>query len=139
MTRQSILNARLLLTVDGAVSGATGLVMAAGAAHVAPALDLPPALLRYAGAALLPFAALVLHFARLPAPSRARVWAVVALNVAWVAGSALVLIAGVVTPNALGLAFVIFQALVVALLAELQYLSLRTGLPRGRPDRRLDG
>ena len=135
MTRHSNLDSRLLLTVDGAVSGATGLAMAAGAAHLARALDLPPALLRYAGVALLPFAALVLYFARLPALSRAHVWAVVALNVGWVAGSALVLIAGVVTPNALGIAFVIFQALVVALLAAFQYTSLRSGLPRGRPDR----
>jgi hypothetical protein len=57
--------------------------------------------------------------------SRLGVWLVIAGNVAWVAGSAALLIAGGVSPNLLGYVFVVAQALAVVLLAELEYAGLR--------------
>ena len=50
-------------------------------------------------------------------------WLVIAGNVLWVAGSALVLMVEV--PTALGYAFVIAQGVVVAFLAELEYIGVR--------------
>jgi hypothetical protein len=58
-------------------------------------------------------------------PARAGVQTIIAANVAWVAASVLLLLAGGVNPTALGIAFVIFQAVVVGVLGELQYMGLR--------------
>ena len=57
-------------------------------------------------------------------PRRGGVIAVIALNIAWVIAS-IVTLALFVSPNALGYAFVIVQALAVGLFAELQILALR--------------
>jgi len=43
----------------------------------------------------------------------------------WAAASFLVLLSGQIAPTPLGIAFVVLQAVVVALLGELQYLGLR--------------
>ena len=51
--------------------------------------------------------------------------AIIAANFAWVAASILLLVAGGVNPTALGMAFVIFQAVVVGCLGELQYMAAR--------------
>jgi hypothetical protein len=45
--------------------------------------------------------------------------------VLWVVGSVALLISGLVAPTMLGTAFVIAQALIVAILAELQLLGLK--------------
>jgi hypothetical protein len=53
------------------------------------------------------------------------VWIVILGNVAWVLDSALVLVGGFEHPTALGTAYVIAQAVVVAVLAELELTGLR--------------
>lgn len=113
------------MLADAVISGATGLLLLAGAGVLTSWLGVPAPLMRYAGLILLPFAAMVLYLARTPLVSRAGVRLVIALNVAWVAASILVLVAGWIEPTTLGLAFVIFQAVVVAGFAELQYTGLR--------------
>jgi hypothetical protein len=50
-------------------------------------------------------------------------WLAILGNAGWVAGSVLVLV--LFSPTALGYAFVIAQAVVVAFLAELEYYGLR--------------
>ena len=57
--------------------------------------------------------------------SRPAVWPVIIANALWAIASALLLVSGWVAPTALGYAFVIAQAVVVALLGELQYMGLR--------------
>jgi hypothetical protein len=57
--------------------------------------------------------------------SRPAVQAVIALNVLWVLGSAGLLVSGWVVPTLLGYAFVIAQAIVVGVFAELQFIGLR--------------
>ena len=52
---------RLALVADAVASGATGLLMFAGAGLLAGLLGLPDELLRYAGVVLLPFAAFVAY------------------------------------------------------------------------------
>ena len=122
---QSASFVRRLLLTDALVSGATGALMAGAAPILESWLGLPTALLRFAGIALLPFAAVVGWLALQISPARAGVQAIVATNFAWVAASILLLVAGGVNPTALGIAFVIFQAIVVGFLGELQYLAVR--------------
>jgi hypothetical protein len=134
MTFPSAPMLRRLLLADAIVSSATGLLMLAAAPALHAAFGLPVPLVRYAGLALLPFAALVWYFARTERLSRRQVWSVIVMNAAWVAASVVTLAAGWIAPNALGMAFVLVQALAVAGLAELQYGALRAVLhPRNMP------
>jgi hypothetical protein len=116
---------RRVLVADAAISGATGVLMMAGAPMLAPALGIPAELLRWAGLSLLPFAALVVHLSRRAHLARGGVGTVIALNAAWVVASVALLVSGQVAPTTLGYAFVIVQAVAVAGLADLQYFGLR--------------
>jgi hypothetical protein len=116
---------RQILVIDAAVSGAAGLLMAAGASVLSPLLGLPSGLLFWAGLALLPFVALLLTVARRGEASRLVLVDIIAINALWVAASLGLLISGAVAPTPLGYAFVIAQALAVALLAELQFIGFR--------------
>ncbi|WP_019014996.1 hypothetical protein [Elioraea tepidiphila] len=117
---------RAALALDAAASGAAGVVMLAGAGMLAPLLGLPATLLTVAGAALLPFALAVGLLAR-QAPPRGLAWAVVAVNEAWVVASVVLLLGPWVAPTALGVAFVLAQAGIVAVFALLQAQALRRG------------
>ena len=125
MTLNSAAPLRFLLTVDALISGATGLAMILAAGVLERFFSVPAVVLQAAGAVLLPFAAMVFFFSRPAQLTPARVRAVVVLNAAWVAASILVLVTGWIQPTTLGVAFVVFQALVVAALAELQFAGLR--------------
>jgi hypothetical protein len=114
-----------VLILDAAASGATGLLMIAAAGLLEGLLGLPTALLRGAGFVLVPYVAFVAYWATRETISRPAVWTIIAANAAWAIASALLLVSGLVAPTALGYAFVIGQAVVVALLGELQYMGLR--------------
>jgi hypothetical protein len=123
MTRPSFL--RRALVVDAVASGASGVLMVAGAEPLAGVLGLPAPLLRWAGAALFPFAAFVASLAWSGAVPRGGVRAVIALNVAWVAASVLLVLDGPGALTRAGIAFVLVQAAAVAVFAEVQYVGLR--------------
>jgi hypothetical protein len=116
---------RRALVVDAVVSGATGLLMAAGAGTLQEVLGIPTALLRYVGLSLIPFAAFLVLLSRRPRLTRGIVLAVIVGNAAWVAASVLLLTSGRIEPTALGHAFVVVQAVAVAGLAEMEYVGLR--------------
>jgi hypothetical protein len=116
---------RRVLIIDAAISGATGLMLIAGADLLHDWLAVPAALARGAGLSLIPFALLVGYLATRESMPRAGVWAVIVLNALWAVDSILLLIGGFVSPTALGTAFIIAQALAVAVLAELEYVGLR--------------
>jgi hypothetical protein len=116
---------RLALIADAVASGATGLLMLGGAAFLAGLLGLPTDLLRYAGLALLPFVAFVAFVGTRAEISRSAVTLIVIVNAAWVVGSIALLLSGWVAPTVLGYAFVLAQAIAVAILAELQWIGLR--------------
>ncbi|MCV0396237.1 MAG: hypothetical protein K5872_04315 [Rhizobiaceae bacterium] len=113
--------------LDAVASGATGLLMLAGGSLVASLTGLPQPLLFWAGVSLMPFVALLVHVSRQPAVSAGLANAIVGINVLWVVASFGILLAGVVQPNLLGIAFVVAQALAVALFAALQVAGLRRG------------
>ncbi|MDH1073853.1 hypothetical protein N5C93_13515 [Pseudomonas nitroreducens] len=116
---------RLTLKVDALAGGAMGLLMALAAQPLGELLGLPFVLLLVAGIVLLPLALVLYWMSNQPALSRTGVWAVIALNALWVVESAALLVTGYVQPTALGYAFVIGQALVVLLFAELEFFDLR--------------
>lgn len=116
---------RRVLLIDAAVSAATGILMIAGARLLADLLALPAALLRSSSLVLLPFAALVALLATRERLPRWAVWAVIVTNILWASDSVLLLVTGWVEPAALGIAFVLAQAAVVALFAEAEYVGLR--------------
>lgn len=124
MLRQ-ITNLRFALIADAVASGATGLMMIAGADLLTGLLGLPVALLREAGLLLVPYVALVAYVGTRQNIPHGAVKAVITLNVLWVLASVGLLVSGFVTPTALGYAFVIFQATVVGVFAELQLIGLR--------------
>lgn len=116
---------RAALLGDAVASGATGLLMALGAGFLSGLLGLPEGLLRWAGLLLLPYAAVIAYLGTRERVSRAAVWAVIAINAAWVMDSVILIVGPWVHPSGLGYAFVIGQAVVVAGFAEAQYVGLR--------------
>ena len=116
---------RRVLVADAVISGATGLLMFTASGVLEGWLGVPSALLRYAGISLLPFALVVAYLARRQDLSTAGVWAVIAANALWALDSVALLFTGWIEPTMLGYAFIAFQAVVVALLAELQFVGIR--------------
>ena len=116
---------RYAMLADAAASGATGLLMIAGAGLLEGLLGLPTALMREAGLLLVPYVAFVSYVGTRETIARPAVQATIALNVLWVAASVGLLMSGYVAPTALGYAFVILQAVVVGVFAELQLIGLR--------------
>jgi hypothetical protein len=116
---------RTALLADAAISGATGLLLAIGAGWLEPLLAVPVSLARWAGIALLPYAAFLFVLARGESVARGSVLAVIAGNAIWALASVALVVSGAIDPNALGTAFVVAQALVVAAFAEAQLIGLR--------------
>jgi hypothetical protein len=116
---------RNVLALDAAASGATGLLLVAGAGVLEDFLGLPTALMREAGLILLPYVAFVAWVGTREPIARSAVWAIIAANALWALASVGLLVSGLVLPTPLGYAFVIAQAAVVALLGELQYAGLK--------------
>lgn len=115
---------RQVLLVDALCSGAMGIGLLGFADVLAALLQLPAILLTQAGIVLVPFAAFVGWLASHPQPRVWMVWTVIAINLLWVAQSVLVLFSDA-SPSALGMVFVIGQAMAVAVFAELEFVGLR--------------
>jgi hypothetical protein len=115
---------RTVLFVDAATCVATGALMYFGATVLSDVTRLPEALLANAGLSLLPIAAFIGVFAASHRLITTAVWIIIG-NVGWVLGSLLLLVDGGLAPNALGAAFVVVQAIAVALLAELEMIGLK--------------
>lgn len=116
---------RHALLADAVATGATGLLLALGAGLLEPLLGLPVPLARAAGVALLPWAAFVLKLGRSDEPERSAVVAVIGGNAVWAAASLVLAVSGWLDATALGTAFVVAQAVVVAGFAEAQWIGLR--------------
>jgi hypothetical protein len=113
------------MLADAALTVITGIAAAFGSGSLGKLLGLQSSLLAGSSAALIPFAAFVAFVATRERVLRPWVLAIIASNVLWVAGSFLLLLFGWIEPNALGKTFVIGQAVIVAVLAELEFMGLR--------------
>jgi hypothetical protein len=112
---------RKVLLLDAGTCVAAGAAMSLLAGPLARLTAIPEPLLLTAGLALFPVAAFMAFVARMPSIPKAAVWLIVLGNAAWVAGSALLLLAALIRPNGFGVAFILAQALAVAVLAWLEF------------------
>lgn len=116
---------RTLLLLDAATCTGMGAILTLAAAPLAAWTAIPASLLFYAGAVLFPVAVFMGMVAMRALANRTAVWLVVAGNGLWVAASLGLLVGGWIAPNALGQAFIVAQALAVALFAVLEHLAGR--------------
>ena len=115
---------RRALVADAVFSGVSTLVLILAAGLLAGPLGLPEAFLRVIGLIFIPFVVLVTWTARREPTPRNAAWTVAGANAIWVVASIAVLLGGWLEPTGLGIAFIIVQAVIVGLLAELQTIGL---------------
>lgn len=118
------LSPRLTLQIDTVTCGAMAILLLVLAGPLGGWLDLPVDLLRGVGIFLVPWTALLGWFASRTQVGQGVMQFVIAVNVLWVIGSVGLLASNQVTPNGWGMAFVLVQAVAVALLAVVQALVL---------------
>ena len=116
---------RNVLRVDALTCLITGVLSVAASSLLGSSLGLSGGLLQGSGIALLAVGAFILFAAKNVPALRWPVWIVVLGNAVWVLASVLLLISGLEQPTGLGTAYVIVQAVIVAVLAELEYIGLR--------------
>jgi hypothetical protein len=116
---------RRALQADAIFSGVSALLLTFGAGALAPLTNLPETLLREAGLFLIAYTALVGWLGTRQSMVKPLAGIVIAGNAVWTLASIALLFSGAVTPNLLGEAAVVMQAIVVGVLAELQYIGLR--------------
>ena len=116
---------RKVLLADAVVSGGAGLAMIGGADFTHGLLGLPSPLLFWAGVALVPFVTLLALIVRAGHAPAALIAGIIITNFAWVAGSLFVAFGPAFAPTLLGQSFVVAQAAIVAVFAELQIMGLR--------------
>ena len=116
---------RNALLADAVLSGATGLTLALAAGPLSTLLGLSVGLLRESGLFILPFAALAGWMRFRDRLARTSVFVLVVANALWALDSVLVLLLGWIEPTVLGEVFVVGQAAIVAVIAELQFVGLR--------------
>jgi hypothetical protein len=116
---------RRAIQADAIFSGVSAVLLTFGAGDIAPLLNLPEALLRESGLFLIAYTALVGWLGTRQTMPKALVAIVIAGNAAWTLASIALLFSDAVMPNLLGEAAVAMQAIVVGVLAELQYIGLR--------------
>lgn len=116
---------RNALALDAAACAGTGLLLSLGAGALSGLLGFPAEFLRGAGIVLLPCAALLAVFASRVRLPRLAVYAVIGVNILWIADSVLILVAGWFSPTTLGITFVLAQAAAVAVVTELEVIGLK--------------
>jgi hypothetical protein len=116
---------RTVLLADTATCVATGLLMTVGSSLLGGLTHIPAGLLTAAGLSLFPIAAFIAFVALRPDTWPVGVWLVILGNIGWVVGSLYLLVPGTIAPNTLGYAFLIVQALAVAVLTELEITGIR--------------
>jgi hypothetical protein len=114
---------RFALRLDAVVSALNGLAYVAVAPVLEDVLGLPAGPMRWVGAFLLLYGAAVWAVSTRPDPRAAG--AVVVANLLWVFASGIAAVTGLGTPTAVGTAWIVLQAVVVAGFAALQIAGLR--------------
>lgn len=125
MSSQSNAPLKTILLLDAATCLLMGLLLATASGFVCSITALPQPLLFCAGLLLLPIGLFMAATAIWWLGSAAAVWLIIVGNVGWVIASLGLLMN--VTANGLGVVFVLAQALVVAVLAWVEYRALRAG------------
>lgn len=116
---------RNALLADALLSGATAVLLVAAAGPLSGLLGLSIGLLRGSGLFILPFVALAASIRLRTRISRTPIFVLVVCNALWAVDSVLVLLLGWIEPTVPGEVFVVGQAVIVGVLAELQFIGLR--------------
>jgi len=116
---------RRTLALDALACAAAGGLLASGGGALSRPLGLSAGLMQPMGLFLFGYSAVLAWMAGRESLPGAAVWAVIAANIVWTAESLLVLASGHLHPTSLGSAFIVAQAVAVAVFAELEFLGLR--------------
>lgn len=116
---------RWALLADALASGATGLLLLVLGSQLQALLGLPGLLLFGAGLFLLPYAAVIAWMGQRRSVPRWALTAVIVGNALWALDCLLLAVTGLLSPTALGVMFLLAQAVVVGVFAELQYVGMR--------------
>jgi hypothetical protein len=115
-----------ILALDALTCALMGIALIVVASPLSILLALSQDLLFYAGCLLLPIAIYIGGLSRQINPSSTGVWLVIIGNIAWIFAS--VAVVAIVRPNALGVGFLLLQALVVAMFALAEFKAERRRL-----------
>jgi hypothetical protein len=116
---------RRALLADATLCALAGIALVLAAGPLGTFLDLPAAVLRIAGVIFIPFAAFAGWLGTRTRVRRTLVFVLIALNALWAVDSVLLLLSGWVETTLLGECFVVGQALLTAVVAEVEFLGLR--------------
>lgn len=112
-----------VLLLDAVTCLGAGALMAFASNFVSGLTAIPAPLLYWAGLFLFPVAALMIATGLQAVPSRQLVWLIIFGNAAWVAAS--IALFAIISPNALGVAFILAQAATVAILTLMEHSALQ--------------
>lgn len=116
---------RNTLLADAAMGASAAAITIFASGFLSDLLALPQALIFWTGVTLVPIVAFLLVMARRSVVPRSWLREIVFINWAWVAASVGFLAFAPITPNALGIGFIVAQAVSVAAFAALQGVALR--------------
>lgn len=115
---------RALLT-DAALAVIAGIALVVAAGSLGAFLELPAAALRIAGVIFIPFGAFAGWLGSRARVRRTLVFAVIVLNILWAVDSVLLVLSGRVVTTLLGECFVVGHAMIIAVVAEMEFVGLR--------------
>ncbi len=118
------LSIQSLLALDGATCAVMGAALLMGPTPIAGATGIPASLLFWAGASLMPIAAFMAISSRAAAVPAWAAFVVIAGNLSWIIASIVLPLTGLIAPNVFGWAFLLGQAIIVAVLTKLEYGAL---------------
>lgn len=116
---------RRALLADATLSSVAGIVLVLAAKPLGELFELPLTMLQIAGMIFIPFGALAGWLGTRPRVLRSLVFVVIVLNTLWALDSVLLVLTRWVETTPIGEFFVIGQALVVAAIAEMEFIGLR--------------
>lgn len=116
---------RRVLWFDAISGVGTGVLQVAASGPLSQMLGLPEPLLRASGVAIFAFVALAAWLAMQRTPLRIGLAAIVVGNFLWSIGCLWLALGGAAGATALGVGYLMVQVIVVAVLAELQWMGLR--------------
>ncbi|MET3182355.1 UNVERIFIED_ORG: hypothetical protein ABIC43_005531 [Variovorax guangxiensis] len=122
-----------VMWADAASCAATGALQVAFTDALARLTGLPAPLLMGTGVFLLAYAAMAAFMASRPTPPRTLIGLVVVGNFGWAVACISLLVSGIFPVTAVGVAWVLAQAVCVIVLAELQWTGLRRSRGGARP------
>ncbi len=122
---------KLALIADALVSGAVAALQLVAAAWLSELLNLPKPLLIDTGVFLVGYTILLVLLARSTTVWSLIIGVVIIGNIGWAIACIGLLASGSVSPNVLGVAFVIVQAVAVLVFAAMEYSGLRASKSAG--------